>query len=139
MTISLSDEARRHIALFEDVTGAAARDCVVEDDRVLFVVAPGDMARAIGPDGSTVRKVEERLGTDVELVEDADTPEAFVRNALAPAVVRNVTVSENTDTVAYVEVPAADRGVAIGADGRTIAAARLLAERHFGIDDVEFA
>lgn len=139
MTISLSDEAMRHIALFEEVTGATARDCVVEDDRVLFVVAPGDMARAIGPDGRTVRRVEDRLGTDVELVEDADTPEAFIRNALAPAVVSNVTLSENSETVAYVEVPEADRGVAIGADGRTIAAARLLAERHFGVDDVELA
>ena len=49
----------------------------------------------------------------------------------------NVTISENQDTVAYVEVASEDRGVAIGADGRTIEAARTLAERHFGLDDVQ--
>ncbi|MEF8757377.1 MAG: NusA-like transcription termination signal-binding factor, partial [Halobacteriales archaeon] len=76
MTVTLSDEARRYIALFEDETGAAARDCLIEDDRIVFVVAPGDMADAVGPGGQTVRRLEETLGSDVELVEAAGTPEA---------------------------------------------------------------
>ncbi|MFC7044551.1 NusA-like transcription termination signal-binding factor [Halobacteriaceae archaeon GCM10025711] len=137
--ITLSDEARQFIALFEDETGATARDCVVddEDDRVIFVVKPGEMGQAIGPGGQRVKRVEERVGRDVELVEDADTPEAFIANAFAPAVVHHVTVSENGDTVAYVEVAAEDRGVAIGTEGRNIRAVRMLARRHFDVEDVE--
>ena len=46
-------------------------------------------------------------------------------------------LSENDDTVAYAEVADEDRGVAIGEDGRNIAAARTLAARHFDVDDVE--
>jgi len=139
MTVRLSDEARQRIAVFEDVTGAAARDCLVDEDgdRLVFLVAPGEMATAIGPDGETVRRLEERLDAEVRLVEDADDPEAFVANALAPAVVHNVTISENDTTVAYVEVAEADKGVAIGADGRNIEAARRLAERHFDLADVQ--
>ena len=139
MRVTLSDEARRLVALFEDETGVAARDRLVDDefDRVVFVVPAGEMGQAIGPDGRHVKRMEDRLDRDVELVEHADRPEGFVANALAPAAVYNVTVSENGDRVAYAEVDAADRGVAIGTDGRTIGRARELARRHFDLDDVE--
>lgn len=141
MSITLSDEARSYIALFEDVTGATARDCLVDDDedRVVFVVAVGEMAAAIGPDGRTVGRVEDRVGRRVELVEDADTPEGFVANALAPAAVYGVDIEEDEDgRVAVVEVDAADKGVAIGSDGRNIRMARRLAGRHYDIDDIVF-
>jgi N utilization substance protein A len=146
MRVTLSDTARRYIALFEDVTGATARDCLVHDaddaadadeKRVTFLVAAGEMGQAIGPGGRRVQQVEEKLGRTVTLVEDADTPEAFVANALAPAVVNHVTVSEQNDRVAYVEVDAEDRGVAIGVDGRNIRIARELARRHWDLDDIQ--
>jgi N utilization substance protein A len=137
MARTLSDEARRVLGLFEDVTGATGLDCLVYDDRVVVLVARGDMGEAIGPGGGHVAEFEERLGTDAKLVEDADRPADFVANALAPAAVYNVTISENGDTVAYVEVDEADTGVAIGADGRNIQAARDLARRHVDVDDIE--
>lgn len=135
----LSDEARRYIAAFEDETGATATDCVIDDegDRVVFVVTAGEMGKAIGPGGGTVRALEDRLGTTVELVEDAATAETFVANALSPAAVYNVTISENETTVAYAEVAEEDTGVAIGENGHNIETARLLAERHFEVDDVQ--
>ncbi|SIQ75335.1 N utilization substance protein A [Haladaptatus litoreus] len=148
MTVTLSDTARQYIALFEDETGATARDCVVlteenettdgEDvNRIIFVVKPGEMAQAIGPGGESVQAVEDRLDANVELVEDADSADTFVANALAPAEVLHVTISENDDTVAYAEVAQADTGVAIGAGGRNIEAAKLLSERHFDVDDIQ--
>ncbi|MFA1609439.1 NusA-like transcription termination signal-binding factor [Halobellus rubicundus] len=138
MRITLSDEARRYIALFEDETGATARDCLCYDERVVILVAAGEMGAAIGPGGAHVRTVEDSIGRDVELVEDADTPAAFVESALAPAAVRHVTLSEQGgETVAYVEVPEDDRGVAIGAEGKHIETARTLAERHYDIDDIQ--
>ncbi|MFQ3294902.1 MAG: N utilization substance protein A [Halobacteriales archaeon] len=136
---TLSDEERRYLALFEEVTGATGRDCVVtEDGRVLVVVKAGEMGQAIGPGGENVHDLEERIGVDVKLVEEAETPANFVANALSPAAVYNVTISETDDgTVAYAEVAEADRGVAIGADGRNIEDARHLASRHFDLQDIQ--
>ncbi|AUX08227.1 transcription elongation factor NusA [Halalkaliarchaeum desulfuricum] len=137
MRVTLSDEARRYIGRFDELTGVTPRDCLVEEDRLVFVVPPGEMHEAIGPGGRTVDRVEAELGRGVQLVEYAETPEAFVANALAPAAVRAVTISEQNDRVAYVEVEPADRGVAIGTDGRTIETARRLAGRHHDVDDVQ--
>jgi len=143
-SFTISDEARRCLATFEDLTEADARDCVIDGDRdrVIVLVEPGQMGKAIGHSGQTVREVERQFGRSVKLVEGADAPETFVANALAPAVVHNVTISEggeDDETVAYAEVAEDDTGAAIGADGQNIEAARLLAKRHFDIEDVELA
>ena len=139
MPVTLSDEARRYIALFDDETDVPAIDCLVDDDRLAFVVPAGTMGRAIGPGGDHVRRVESVLGRDVTVVENADNAADFVANALAPAAVYNVTISENDTTVAYAEVDTEDRGVAIGADGRRIDLARRLAKRHFDVDEIELS
>lgn len=140
MGFTLTDRERRFIALIEEETGASVRDCVVEEDRdrLLVVVAPDDMATAIGPDGRTVDELEDRLGREVRLVADAANAGDFVANALAPAAVYGVTVEETDDgeLVATADVDPADRGVAIGEGGRNVDAARRLARRHFDVDDV---
>ena len=137
MKVTLSDEARRFIGLFDEETDVSPKDCLVEGDRIVLLIPAGEMADAIGPDGRTVRRVEAKIGRSLELVEDAETPAAFVENALAPAVVRGVTISTQGDTVAYVEVAEADRGVAIGTDGQHIDTARRLARRQHDIDDIQ--
>ncbi len=137
MRLTLSDEARRFIGLFDEETGVSPRDCLVGSDRLVFVIPAGKMADAIGPNGRTVRRVERKVDRTIELVEDADTAAAFIKSALAPAAVRGMTISNQDGQVAFVEVDEADRGVAIGAGGKNIETARTLAKRHFGIDDIQ--
>ncbi|WP_323173023.1 NusA-like transcription termination signal-binding factor [Natrialba sp. PRR66] len=143
MAVTLDDDARQYLETFEEVTGADGIDCIIDTEadgarvQLTIVVASGQLGEAIGPDGRTVTQFQERIGLPVRLVEDADDPEAFVANAFAPAAVYNVTISENNDTVAYVEVADSDRGVAIGSNGRTIETVRRLADRHCEIDDVQ--
>src|SRR6056297_42006 len=137
MRVTLSEDAKRFMRLFAEETDINPSDCLVEDSRVVFVIPADEMADAIGPDGHTVERVEEKLGREIELIADADTPVALVESTLAPAAVRGVTISEQGDRVAYVEVVAADRGIAIGSDGRRIETARTLAERHHDIDDIQ--
>lgn len=140
MKVTLTDEALQLAGLFEQETDATVRDCVVDEDtdRVIFLIKPGEMGQAIGSGGEHVKRLEEQIGKSIKLVEDADRPEDLVANALAPAAVYNVTISEDDETIAYVEVADEDRGVAIGADGKNIDAARTLASRHFDIDDITF-
>lgn len=139
MAVRLSDQAVRMIAVFDTETDVGAIDCIIDDeyDRVVFVVPAGSMGKAIGPAGRHVTRVEEKVGQSIELVEHAADPDTFIANALSPAAVYNVTLSGDDETVAYVEVDQADRGIAIGRDGRNISMARQLARRHFDIDAIE--
>jgi N utilization substance protein A len=131
------------IATFESITGVSAVDVVRDDDseRLIFVVRAKQLGKAIGRDGNRVRTAADAFGRPVDIVEMADTPEDFVKSALAPARVVHVKIVEHKDgsLVASVTVKAEDRGIAIGRDGKNVARARILARRHFDLDNVVIA
>jgi N utilization substance protein A len=137
--VKLTTEGIRYIALFESLTGAIARDCYVDDenDRVIFVVKEGDMGLAIGKNGNNINRVKKSIGKHIEIVEYSDEVDEFVANALQPVFVKKVqvVVKENRK-LAYVEVMSKDRGIAIGKNGRNIQKAKVLGQRHYGIEDV---
>ena len=60
MSIKFTANEIRYIALFENMTGAMVKDCIIDDEhgKVTFVVKNGDMGLAIGKGGSTVSKVQ---------------------------------------------------------------------------------
>jgi N utilization substance protein A len=80
------------IATFERITGASAVDVVRDDDgeRIIFVVREKQLGKAIGRGGANVKAAADAFGRAVDVVEIADSPEEFVKSALAPARVRNL-------------------------------------------------
>ncbi len=141
--IKLNMEEIKLMALFGDITGAEVRDCIVDQngERIIFVVGPGHLGLAIGRRGATIKRARTILKRDIDVVENADTPEGFVRNALAPAKVSTVIIQEQSKgrRVAVVTVNSENRGRVIGRNGRNIERARLLAKRHHGIDAIIIA
>ncbi|MFN4133069.1 MAG: NusA-like transcription termination signal-binding factor [Candidatus Hadarchaeales archaeon] len=139
MTVKITAEEMRFIALFEGLTGASARDCIVTQDgrTIAFVVRQGDMGRAIGKNGGAIRKMERLTGKNVEVFEASPEPTIFLRNLLFPA---KMVAAEIKDTergkVAVAQVEAEDKMKAIGKRGHRILLAKKLMERHFGISDV---
>ncbi len=131
------------IARFEQITGAAAIDVVRDDEgeRIIVVVREKQLGKAIGKGGVNVRAASDAFGRVIDVVEIAETPEEFVKSALAPARVEAVKIIEHRDgnKVASVTVKSEDRGIAIGRDGRNVARARILVKRHFDLDNVVIA
>ena len=58
--IRLTGREMRHIALFENITGATAKDCIVDEElnRIIFVVKEGDVGAAIGRGGKNMHLLE---------------------------------------------------------------------------------
>ncbi len=130
----------QYLSLFSQITGAFAKDCLVGRNTITFVVGEGEMGLAIGKKGANVKKLEQALGKRVELIEFSPDPVQFIRNIFSPANVQKVNVVErNGKKVAYVILDAKDRR-ALGrrVDGKA-RLARILASRHFGIENVVVA
>ncbi len=138
--IRLTGDEMRYIALFENVTGAVATDCIIDDkrDRVIMIVKPGNAGLAIGKHGQRIKMLRNMVKRDVEIVEYADNPVDLIKNSFAPARIKEVRITErlNNKKVAVVAVEDQDRGVAIGREGKTVERTRLLAKRYFQIDNV---
>ncbi len=130
----------KYMSLFESVTGALARDCIVKDNVVIFVVKEGNMGLAIGKNGKNVKRLEQILGKRVELVEYAQDLKQFLKNVFYPANVLNVNVVErNGKRTAYVIIDSKDRRTFSKRIGGRIRLARILVQRHFKIDNVVVA
>jgi len=136
--IKLGGNEIRFISLFESITGAVARDCIIDEERIIFIVKPGAIGLAIGKKGINIKRVRDFLQKPIEVVEFAQSPENFIKNTLAPARIKLITITERRDgkKVAMVTVNEKDRGIAIGKNGKNVARARLLARRHYSIEDV---
>ena len=138
--IRLTSNEMSYIALFENVTGAVATDCIIDEERnrIIFVVKPGDVGLAIGKHGSRIKLVKNMVQKDIEIVEYADNPEAFIRNSFAPARIKEIRITDRLDNkkVAVVMVENKDKGIAIGKSGKTAERTRFLAKRYFQIDNV---
>lgn len=97
--ITISEDAMRMIAQFENLTGAGARDCVVDDKfgRILFVINPGEMGLAIGKKGASIKKASDAFGKKVEVVEYNPDKVQFIRNCFLPVQVQTVTFEEDEE------------------------------------------
>jgi N utilization substance protein A len=135
--IRLSTECVRYIALFESLTHAAIKDCIIDDGRVIYVVNTGDMGAAIGKRGDNINRVKKSVDKHIELIEYADEPVTFIKNAFGTVSVKSVNISEKGGKkVAYVDVPASEKGLAIGRNGSNIDKVKMVVSRHHDIDDV---
>jgi len=130
----------QYISLFESITGATVRDCIIDDEnnRIIYVVKEGEMGIAIGKRGKNVNLLEKMTGMKHEIIEFSDDPVKFIRNALRPARLREIRITQRTDgkKIAVVSVDPKDKGIAIGKNGRNAERIRFLAKRYFDISNV---
>ena len=140
MSIKFTANEIRYIALFENMTGAMVKDCIIDDEhgKVTFVVKNGDMGLAIGKGGSTVSKVQRAVDKGIEIVELSDDPIQFIKNLLSPAEVQGVKVlqKESGEKIATVTADNTKKRIAIGKNGVNIERAKLIAKRQHNINNI---
>jgi N utilization substance protein A len=138
--IKLTSEELGLMSLFQNISGATARDCVIDQkvERVIFVVTKGEMGLAIGKSGETIKKVQKALGKQVELVEWSDDPKQFIMNSLNPQLITEIRMLERPDgtKTATVVVEEKKKGAILGKGGRNAEKARLLAKRYFSVETI---
>lgn len=137
--IKFTSREMQYISLFESMTGAVVRDCIVEEDgRIIFVIKEGNVGMAIGRRGRNIAMLEKMTGKRHEIIEYSDSAAQFIKNALKPARVEEIRITERLDgkSIAVISVEPKDKGIAIGKNGRNAERIRFLAKRYFQIDNV---
>ena len=138
--IKITSREMRYIALFENITGATVKDCIVDEDlnQIIYVVKEGNVGIAIGKGGKNIRLLERMTGKKHDIIEHSESPAQFIKNALKPAQVKEIRITERPDgkTMAVVSVNPKDKGVAIGKNGKNAERIRFLAKRYFQIQNV---
>lgn len=139
--IKLSSEQLSLMSLFQNMSGATPRDCIIDEkqNRIIFVVSKGQMGLAIGKKGASIKNIEKTVRRPVEVVEWSDDLAEFVKNALDPRYVQEVRVSERLDgtKAVVVVVDPRKKGAVLGRGGKNAERVRLLAKRYFDVSNVQ--
>lgn len=136
--ITLSNETVQYINLASKYSRAIIKDCLVEDDRIIFVVDKGQLGIAIGNKAKNIERLRILFKKSVKFVEFDEDKIKFIQNLCKPYEVNNITVEGNdNENVVKIEVNPRDKSKLIGKSGRNINMIRKLAQRHHPIKDVQ--
>jgi N utilization substance protein A len=138
--ITFSNETVQYINMASKYSKASIKDCLVEDDRIIFVVEKGQLGIAIGNKAKNLEKLRTLFKKNIKFVEFDDDKERFIRNLCKPYQISNIITEgdENSSMVRVrIEVSPRDKSKLIGKGGRNINMIRKLAQRHHPIKDVQ--
>lgn len=128
-------EAIRLMTLFENLTGATVKDCLIDGDILYLVIDEGKVGMAIGKNGNSVKHAEKMTGKTIKLFEYSSVLEKFVKNIIPQ--ISGLTVKEEGDgKVVEIRVEKKDRAVVIGRDGKNLKLFKLLLHRNYGVNDL---
>lgn len=138
--LKLDGNAIRTISLFESMTDTHVKDFVEIVDKVIFVVEKGEGSKAIGKGGDTVTRVRDKLRKNVQIIEFSDDVERFISNIFHAYGVKKIEFEmRGTVKHATVTVDPAEKGKAIGKEGRNLKIARDIVARHFDVKSMNVA
>jgi N utilization substance protein A len=135
--ISFDNTQLGYIRLFEGLTGARVKDCLEAEDKIVFVVDPGEVHRAVGPHGAVIDRIKTLLKREVQVVEYSDNKEEFLRNLFYPFSPNKVEFSEKGGGLhVTVTVDPAFKARAIGTKGKNLKIVRAVLLRHTDVVSV---
>lgn len=81
MTVTLTNDDIKLMNLFSSFTGVGANDCFISGTNIVFLVDSSDIGKAIGKQGSNVKKMAAKLNKRIEIMEDDENPAEFLKKA----------------------------------------------------------
>jgi transcription termination/antitermination protein NusA len=136
--IMISNETIQYINMASGVTKTDILDCMISDDKLIFIVKKGQLGAAIGIKAKNLERLRNLFKKNIKFVEFDDDKEKFIVNLFKPYKINNLTLDgDGEEIVAKVEVEVSDKSKVIGKGGRNIDIIRQLARRHHSIKDVQ--
>ena len=106
----------QYISLFESLTGAKVKDCILNDN-IIFIVHENEIGKAIGKGGSNIKRIGSVLKKKVRVVEFSDNICQFVKNLIYPT---KVEVDEEEGVINVHGNDTKTKGMLIGRDRQNI-------------------
>jgi|TARA_B100001964_G_C14197442_1_gene584133 N utilization substance protein A len=126
----------KYISLFESLTGAKVKDCIVNDN-IIFIVHENEMGKAIGKQGSNIKRVENTLKKKIRLIEFNNDVLQFVQNLIYPLKAKEIKEEEGMINIYCADVKT--KGLLIGRDRHNINSIKGIVKRYFDVTEVKVA
>ncbi|MBN2420696.1 NusA-like transcription termination signal-binding factor [Candidatus Woesearchaeota archaeon] len=115
--------------LFENMTKAKIRDCIVDEEKIIFVVQEGELRKALGKGAENIKKLSEKLNKKVKIAEFADEMLALIKNFINPLKVDEI--YEENGIVILKSSEMRTKGIIIGRNAKNLRALENNIRRYF--------
>ena len=127
--IIFDSEAMKVMSLFETLTQAKLKDCILEHDHVIFIVQENEIGKAIGKQGSNVKRLEKALNRKIKIVEFNSQLLNFIKSLVYPARIADI---QEQDGIVTIQAPdMKTRGLLIGRNASNLRNYEKIAQRYF--------
>ena len=126
----------KYISLFESMTRAKVKDCIV-NETIVFIIHENEMGKAIGKQGSNIKRVENTLKKKIKLAEFDDDVLQFIQNLIYPLKAKEIKEEDGIVTIYGPDTKT--RGMLIGRDRHNINSVSDIVKRHFDIKEIKVA
>ncbi|MDO8625797.1 MAG: NusA-like transcription termination signal-binding factor [Candidatus Diapherotrites archaeon] len=93
--MNFGEQEIRSLNALSAVSQVEAKDCLIGEKTISFVVNEGQMGRAIGKNGVHIKKLEETFNKRIEIVEFRSAPDAFLAGAFPQIRFGNFEIQQN--------------------------------------------
>lgn len=133
--IKFDNELIKIISLFEAITKAKVKDCLVDERSALFIVGEHQISKAIGKKGANVRLLENKLKKKVKIVEFSPNVVTFIKNLIMPLIVEEI--KEEDRIITLKSQDSKTKGLLIGRNAKNLRNYESIAKRYFEIDEIK--
>lgn len=125
------------MALFERITRAHVKDAFMDEvqGRMVFIVLPGNIRKALGPKGYNAKKLEKALNRKIKIVEFNPERLQFISNMVLPLRLKGIT--EENDVITLVGEDTKTKGLLIGRNAANLRNLERNVRRYFKIEEIK--
>ena len=132
--MKLTIESINNINLFENLTGAKVKDCIIEENKLIFLVEEGNIKQALGKENSNMFRLKKLLKKDIQIIGYSEDVTKFVRNLIYPNRADDIKVENNKVIITVNDT--AVKGRIFGRGRENLNKINDMVKKYFNIDVV---
>ncbi|MCK5107203.1 MAG: NusA-like transcription termination signal-binding factor [Nanoarchaeota archaeon] len=133
--IILTPEHIKFISLFAKITRISARDCIIDENSILFIVNEGNGSRAIGKQGVNAKKLESLVKKRIKIVELNPDLKSFIGNLCYP--LKEFEIEEEDGEITIIGKDTKTKGLLIGRNSKNLQKLENTAKRYFKFNKIK--
>ena len=132
--IKYDSSSIKFMTLFESMTGAKVKDCIL-NEKIFFIIEENSMGKAIGKNGSNIRRIENILKKKIKLAEFSNDVLQFIKNIAYPVEINNIKNENGVITIQGKDTNT--KAMLIGRDRQNINHTIGIVKRYFDVKEIK--
>ena len=125
----------KYMSMFEALTQTKLKDCIVGEEKIIFIVEENQIGKAIGKKGINVKKIENMLNKKIKISEFNSNVLQFIQNFIYPLKPKDI--KEENKIVTIIGPDTKTKGLLIGRDAKNLNNLKSIVKRYFDVEDIK--